>query len=63
MLELLQRQQRAVRLQDLDDDRVGLPDGLADELFGQPARGALGVEEAARGVHRAVGLDAVLPAD
>ena len=50
-------------MQDLDHDRIRFPDGLADQLFGQPPGGAFGVIEAARGIHRAVGRDAVLPAD
>ena len=50
-------------MQDLDDDGVRLPDGLADQFLGQAAGGAFGVIEAAGGIDRAVGLDAVLPAD
>ena len=56
-------QQRVVRLQDFDDDGVGFPDGLADDLFGQAAGRAFGVIEAAGGIHGAVGGDAVLAAD
>jgi hypothetical protein len=52
-----------MRLQDLDDDGVGFPNRLADQFFGQAAGRAFGVKEAARGVHRAVDFDAVLPAD
>ncbi len=49
--------------EDFDDDGVGFPDGLADEFFGQAAGRAFGVIEAAGGIHRAVGGDAVLAAD
>ena len=55
VLDLSLRQQRARSLQHLDDDRVRLPNRLADQLFGQPAVGAFGVEEPARGIHRTVG--------
>ena len=36
---------------------------LPINLFGQAAGGALGVIEAAGGIHRAIGLDAILAAD
>ena len=39
-------------LQNVDDDRVGFPDGLADDLFGQAAGRAFGVIEAAGGIDR-----------
>ncbi len=63
MRDLFQTAERVVRFQDFDDDGVGFPDGLADDLFGQAARRAFGVIEAAGGIDGAECGDAVLAAD
>ena len=42
---------------------IGFPDGLAEQFRGQMALGALRIEEAAGGIHRAIDLEAVLHAD
>ena len=61
--DLLEAAERVVRFQDFDDDGVGFPNGFADDFFGQASRGAFGVIEAAGGIDRAEGRDAVLAAD
>ena len=52
-----------MRLQDLDDDRVAFPDGLADEFFGQAPAAPSAWIEAAGGIDGAIDGDAVLLAD
>ena len=42
---------------------LAFPNGFADDLFGKASRGTLGVIEAAGGIDRAEGGDAVLAAD
>jgi hypothetical protein len=51
------------RAEQIDDDRVRFPNRFANNFFGQSPGRALGVEEPAGGVDRAVGLDPVRPAD
>ena len=52
-------EQGSMGLEDPDDDRVRFPDGLANELIGQDAACAFGVEKLAGGIDRAIGGNAV----
>ena len=61
--DLLFAQQRAMRLQDLVDDGIRLPDRFADDLFGKPASRAFGVIEAPGRIDRAIDGQPVLDAD
>ncbi len=64
VLDVLDREQRAVLFQDIDDERIAFPDGLAEELErGSAPRSAFGVEEAPGGIHRAIDRQPVLHAD
>ena len=53
----------AVLLEDVDDDGVGVPNGFAEEFFGQHTGCAFGLEDAASGIDRAIDRDAVTLAD
>src|ERR1700683_4982538 len=61
--DLFLAEQRSVRFQNLANDRVRLPDRLADDLFRKPARRAFRVIEASGGINRAVDRKAVLNPD
>ncbi len=50
-------------MQDIDDDRIGVPNGFAEKFFGQFAGSAFGLEDAAGGIDGAIDRDAVTLAD
>ena len=63
VLDFALRSKRAVFFQELDDQRIGFPDGLADQFFGQRAGRAFGLKDTAGGIDRAVDRKAVALAD
>ncbi len=55
--------ERAVILEKLDDERVGVPDGFAQQLFGKRAGDSFGLKETAGGIDGAVDGETVALAD
>ena len=55
--------ERAVLFENFDDDGVGVPNGFAEQFFGQLAGCAFGLKHAAGGIDGAIDRDAVTLAD
>ncbi len=63
VFDLARGKQGAFALQDVDDDGVAVPHGLAEEFFGQLAWCAFGLEETSCAVDGTIDGQAVLDAD